>query len=487
MAMQMSLGLRQTQVQVQEQTLELRIGPRALKQLHVLEASRDELTAMVREEAESNPLVDFAEDAPRSGAPTDEWERDDEAPSSSTQPYGWYGHSSPVGNPAEVTRSRDAWFESQPAPKPIGEVLREELAFIRDPDSRAASLKLIEHMDVDGLLCTSLDSIATESGIDVGELERAREGLAEVSPGLGAESRQQGLVDQLEALDEDKNTAVRDLAIQLITASWSIGSLRHVPRLLGVSKQAVNEAVSFIVTKLRLSPASAIDHDGVEPEIIKPDLEAFFEGERAVVRPVSMLTGCPCKSAAEAAAALGEIDHQTAAFLAQQERRVEDLFGALNRRNETLVDVARHALDCQPKEFFEGGWQYHHSVSQRSAAEALGCHPGTISRATSGKWIRLPFTTRAVPLADLFSAPASIAMPNGLSVRAVRSRIRDLIDNEDPLMPASDQAISLRLAEELDVRLSDRTVCNHRRAVGLPGARERRKWGTPMDPKRKPV
>nr|MBP9004135.1 RNA polymerase sigma-54 factor [Candidatus Hydrogenedentota bacterium] len=60
------------------------------------------------------------------------------------------------------------------------------------------------------------------------------------------------------------------------------------------------------------------------------------------------------------------------------------------------------------------------------------------------------------------------------SARAIQQRIRELVDQEDPLHPHSDQAIAEMLKKE-GVNIARRTVTKYREQMGILSSSTRRR------------
>jgi RNA polymerase sigma-54 factor len=105
--------------------------------------------------------------------------------------------------------------------------------------------------------------------------------------------------------------------------------------------------------------------------------------------------------------------------------------------------------------------------------ESLGVHESTVSRATAHKYIQTPrglfemkyFFTAAIPSADSGEVH---------SAEAVRQRIRQMIEEEDPDDILSDDGIVERL-RKADIVVARRTVAKYRDSLKIPSSVERRK------------
>src|SRR3546814_1313690 len=101
-------------------------------------------------------------------------------------------------------------------------------------------------------------------------------------------------------------------------------------------------------------------------------------------------------------------------------------------------------------------------------------HESTVSRVTANKYMATP---RGIFELKYFFTAAIAATDGGdaHSAEAVRQRIRQLIDAENPKQILSDDALVERLAAG-GVDIARRTVAKYREALGIPSSVERRRF-----------
>ena len=103
---------------------------------------------------------------------------------------------------------------------------------------------------------------------------------------------------------------------------------------------------------------------------------------------------------------------------------------------ETLLKVGAYLVAEQAK-FLDEGDVAMKPLVLRDVADALGLHESTISRATTQKYMQTPRGT--YELKYFFSSSVSQYGPQDKSAVAIKARIKQLIDAEDPKKPISDQ------------------------------------------------
>lgn len=146
------------------------------------------------------------------------------------------------------------------------------------------------------------------------------------------------------------------------------------------------------------------------------------------------------------------------------------LLKSIQSRGETLLKVAAYLVAEQARFLDEGDIAMKPMVL-RVVADALGLHESTISRATTQKYIQTPRGT--YELKYFFSSSVSQYGPQDQSAVAIKSRIKSLIDAEDPKKPISDQDLVDKL-EAMKISVARRTVAKYREAMGIASSSQRK-------------
>ena len=145
---------------------------------------------------------------------------------------------------------------------------------------------------------------------------------------------------------------------------------------------------------------------------------------------------------------------------------------AIAQRNQTLQSVAAFILKHQFG-FFDHGVEGIRPLQLRMVAEALDIHESTVSRSTASVLIQTPRGT--FPLKMFFSSSLQADQNSeGVSARAIRRKIKDIIEVENPLKPTSDAKISEMLGKE-GYTVARRTVAKYRELENLKSTAQRKR------------
>jgi RNA polymerase sigma-54 factor len=105
-------------------------------------------------------------------------------------------------------------------------------------------------------------------------------------------------------------------------------------------------------------------------------------------------------------------------------------------------------------------------------AEDIQMHESTVSRVTTNKYVHTP--QGIFELKYFFNAGISRSNGDDLASEAVKTKIKQLIDNEDTSHPYSDQKlVELLKADGIDI--ARRTVAKYREQLGVLSSSKRRR------------
>ena len=469
---------------------EQQIGARQLQSLSILELPSLELEARMRSEMAQNPVFeelppdDFALPAPADAPPAESEDSGDDDRELTAAAQGNDEWREEIPLPENSDDSADPRYDrlANTAAPISGAELREELAaelapLGLAPKVRELARRIIDALDDHGYLTTPLAEIAMAGDASIEEAEAALCAVQSLDPaGIAARSIPECYMLQLERRGE-----LTDFMRRLLTEGWEDLIGNRIPRLarrLGVPLDEIGDAFRLLKSLTRVPVRFADDPE----KTVAPELEfRCDEDGKCSVRmlreygPRVVISDRYLKMIDDPAT-----DPETREYLREKIRRARELLQALADRGSTLLKLGEFIARRQ-RDFFESGVKALRPLTMKEAAAELGCHETTVSRAAKDKYAATPWGVK--PLGFFFpgGAPASAgtAAASGkteetLSNRAVTERIRELIAEEDPRHPLSDDAISEALrAEGIDV--ARRTVAKYREKAGIPKTSLRRR------------
>ena len=246
------------------------------------------------------------------------------------------------------------------------------------------------------------------------------------------------------------------------------GGYREIAAALGLELAAVRQCAQLIAT-LRPSPLAG-SQNGSPAEYILPDL-TVHQGEKGLAVTVNhRLWGQVSISGYYKSYLQSAESPEVRSYLREKIQRARWVMAAIEQRQRTMLQLGEELLRFQ-RNFFLGGDLA--AVTLRQAAQEMGVHESTVSRAASGKYLRCPRGT--FPVKYFFSAGVRSQGENQPAVgrESVKGRILQLIREEDPKHPLSDESLR-SLLEQSGLELSRRTVAKYRTECGIRSATDRR-------------
>ena len=167
-------------------------------------------------------------------------------------------------------------------------------------------------------------------------------------------------------------------------------------------------------------------------------------------------------------------------FTAEARKYMEDkinsaiwLIKSIEQRRMTLYKVASCIVDIQT-EFLDKGVKYLKPLNLKHVAQMVDVHESTVSRATSNKYIQTP--QGLFELKYFFgSGVESYSGSQKVSSKSIKSMIEEIIKNEDPTNPLSDNDI-VDMLKSKGIRISRRTVAKYRQEIGIPSTASRKRY-----------
>lgn len=245
------------------------------------------------------------------------------------------------------------------------------------------------------------------------------------------------------------------------------GNYREISAALGLELPVVRQCARLIAA-LRPSPLEGAA-DGSSAEYILPDI-VVRQGEKGLTASVvDRWDGRVGISGYYQSYLQAAQSPEVRDYLREKIRRARWVMAAMEQRQKTMNALAQAILKFQ-REFFLGGELA--AVTLRQAAQEMGVHESTVSRGVSGKYLQCSRGT--FPVRYFFSAGVRAQGPGEASVgrESVKERILQLIREEDPEHPLSDEAIRKRLEAD-GLTISRRTVTKYRTESGIRSATDR--------------
>ena len=339
-----------------------------------------------------------------------------------------------------------------------------------DEKSRQIGEYIIGNLNERGYLTLSVEEIAKDLKVSVEEVERVLRRIQFFDPvGVAARNLQECLLIQLEYLNLQDSLAAT--IIKKFFKELERGQLEAIAKRCQVSLQEVEAAVEVI---RGLDPIPARNFSDEEPQYIEPDVLVEREGSEWVVRLYDeSLPQLRISPYYRRLLSDPNIPFQAKQYIKKKLRSAVWLIKSIEQRNRTLLNVSKSIMRFQ-RDFLEKGISGLKPLVLRDVAQDLGLHESTVSRVTTGKYIDTPHGL--FELKFFFSGGYTSATGDQISAETVKQYIKEIIAQENPARPYSDQKIADILQKRYNVKVARRTVAKYRDLLGiLPANRRKRK------------
>jgi len=501
MAMELKQNLRLTQTLV--------MTPQLQQAIKLLQLSRMELLETVREEMETNPLLEQPDE-------TTEGNLDEKAPgeasleAANAEPPTTEALEAKVPEKAEEVKGEgpaeidwDAYFNSYQFNEPttpsnnnnvatedlpsfeanlvekedLARHLEAQLGFLKlnDAERRIASL-ILYNLDDDGYLKLAdvegdpLIRLANEADVPIGLGERTLRKIHQLEPkGCGARDLQECLLIQAAAL-KDARAALLSIMLKRYLKLLESKNLPAIARELKINLQDVVEASKLLA---KLDPKPGRNWSGEDAQYITPDVFVYkLSDEYTVVLNDDGLSKLRISAMYRAALRDGAGKNPKAReFIQDKMRSAQWLIRSIHQRQRTIYKVTESIVKFQ-RDFLDKGIAHLKPLILRDVAEDIGMHESTVSRVTTAKYVHTP--QGIFELKYFFNSSIARVAGDDIASEAVKNHIKLIVAAEDAKSPYSDQKI-VELLRAQGIDIARRTVAKYREVLGvLPSSKRKR-------------
>jgi RNA polymerase sigma-54 factor len=484
----MALALRQ-QLKLTQQLL---MTPQLQQAIKLLQLSRLELADTIRLEIEQNPLLEEINpgdtdyeinqeslSATEETSDTPEPEKTTEVNmenTSSMQEINWeedYANYYDAGfsfSKETPDRTRLSQIDFLTKETNLQSHLQWQLSHSELNDElESAGLFVIGNLNNNGFLEVTVEDITREIECDEDTSLRAIAIIQDMDPaGVAAMDVQESLLLQLKRLDLDDT-----LAAEITKDHLRSLELKNYGIIAKAIKKPIKEVLAAIEVIKGLNPYPGERYSERDVHYIIPDVFVHMIGDEYII--VLNDEGLPRLKVSSAYEEIVESDSdastETKTYVKEKLRDALWLIKSMQQRQRTIYKVAESLLKFQ-KDFFEKGVEHLKPLVLRDVAEDIEMHESTVSRVTTNKYMHTP--QGIFELKYFFSTALPQKNGEALSAESIRQRIKNMIKNENPDKPLTDNAISTTLSEE-NIKVARRTVAKYREQLGIMPVKHRRK------------
>jgi RNA polymerase sigma-54 factor len=486
---------------------QLVMTPQLQQAIKLLQLSRMELIDQIREEMESNPLLeqpddvegDLSDKAPGEAsleAANLELPANAEAPVPDTAQevkpenapaeIDWdaYLNSYQFNEPSTPSNKGNVDLEDLPSfeanmvkKEDLFDHLMDQLAGIRmnDAEHRIAEL-IIGNLNDDGYLKLPdvdgdpLIRLCNEADVPMTVGTAMLRKIQHLDPlGCGSRDLLECLLIQVQAM----NDPAAALLQTMLKKHLKLLESKNLPAIARDLKVTLEEVICASKLLSKLDPKPGRNFSGEDAQHITPDVAVTKVGdEYHVILNDDGLSKLRVSDAYRKALRNGALNPKQKEFVQEKMRSAQWLLRSIQQRQRTIHKVTESIVKFQ-RDFFDKGIAHLKPLILRDVAEDIGMHESTVSRVTTAKYVNTP--QGIFELKYFFNSSIARTGGDDIASEAVKNHIKQLVSAENPKSPYSDQKI-VELLKAQGIEIARRTVAKYREVLGVLPSSKRKKY-----------
>ncbi|MGC8941037.1 MAG: RNA polymerase factor sigma-54 [Sulfurihydrogenibium sp.] len=331
------------------------------------------------------------------------------------------------------------------------------------------AMEIIDSVDEKGYIKQEeLERIANKYSLTLDEVEKIRKKVMTLEPtGIGALNFKEFLYQ------EYKDRYGKDKVVQEIIEQdlENLGNKEYLKEKYQLTDEELTEILDNIKS---LRPYPLYGYEDFEITYVEPDIFLYYTGDEKNPFKIEINEqGIPnINLISQYKKILNQkgLSEEAKKFLYEKLQKAIGIIQGIQQRRENLQKLVEFLVNYQ-KEFILNGKEYLKPLTLKDVSKQIGLHESTISRLVNSKYIQTP--NGVIPLKTFFSNKAS-KESGDVSSNYVKYLIKEIIENEDPKKPYSDNDI-VDILKQKGISVARRTVTKYREELNIPDSRKRKK------------
>ncbi len=473
---------------------QLVMTPQLQQAIKLLQLSRLELTDLITQEMEENPLLeevaseeypeettvpesDTVEIADREEIKAVERTEEITGEGDGKEEFDWNSYLEDYG-PTGVRYDRKddeapSWDNMLMVKPSLTDHLMWQLKLSRVTDAEMKiGEQIIGNLDNNGYLVASIEEIAKQEGVEESFVAGVLKKVQEFDPpGIAARDIKECLLIQARILgmltplvESIINGHLKDLETKNYT---------NISRKLKVPMSEVLQAVC-IISSMDPKPGSVYTEERIDT--ITPDVYVFKAGDEYKI--ILNDDGLPklrisnfYKEIMGGSNTFPDAE-SSRKYIRERMQSATWLIKSIQQRQRTIYKVTESILKLQ-RDFFDYGINHLRPLVLRDIADDVEMHESTISRVVTSKYMHTP---RGIfELKYFFSSRIQKTSGDAVASKSVKEEIKQIVSAENPKKPYSDSDI-VDLLKKSGISIARRTVAKYREMMGVLPSSKRKKY-----------
>ncbi len=472
--------------QTQQQRLSQVLAPQLRQSLHLLQVPILELQSVIQEELQTNPTleerltaqepVESPEDErplkPGEEPPEEAFDQEFQVLAHLDDEWRDYFQMDHFNIPytRDDEARREFFMNSISQPESLQEHLLRQLTLVElDKEEVKIGELLIGNINDDGYFASSTADLAQATGYPREHIDEILAVIQEFNPiGVGATDLRECLLLQLKRLGMDDSPAaeiVRNHLDQLAAKK-----LPEIARAMKTPVDQIQKLAHFIAT---LEPKPGRMFTSESPTYVLPEVIVKKVNDDYIV--IVNNDQIPHLHISKQYRKLMEDPQtpvETKKYIREKIQSSKFLINSIHQRQQTIFRIATEIVRVQ-RPFLDHGISHLTPLTMSDVAKVLGVHETTVSRAIANKYMQTP---RGVFDMKYFFTPG-FKTEDGASISnaTIKDTIEQLVAEEDPEHPLSDQEI-VGLLKEKGINVARRTIAKYRDKLNIQPSHLRKSY-----------
>lgn len=443
-----------------EQTQKLSMTPELIQAIQILQLNQQELEEYVENELLENPVLEIEK-----SEESNEVDLQAVVLKSAADEWRYNQWEKAADEDEEITFEQYVSEECS-----LADFLMEQLHLSKLNDKKMEIGRyIIEAVDDNGYLTVTVEEIAKACHTDPEKVEATLTFIQSFDPpGVAARNLKECMLIQLAA----KGLLTEEIEYLIIHLLEDLAEHHYmqIGRKLGLTVKQVQKIADLLKT-LEPKPGRAFASREGTKYVIPDVLVEKIDNEYVAVSndgavPHLMVSSYYHHLNSEYK------DEELQKYLNERMNAALWLMKSIEQRKQTIHNVADAIIRYQ-QEFFAKGEQFLRPLTLRQIAEEIGVHESTVSRTINGKYMQSSWGI--FELKYFFTSGVEGEDGHGVSSNSVKAIIRQLIAEENPKKPYSDQDMAAYL-EARGIAVSRRTVAKYRESMHILSSSKRRRF-----------
>tara|TARA_B100001750_G_scaffold159812_1_gene128808 strand:+ start:116 stop:1483 length:1368 start_codon:yes stop_codon:yes gene_type:complete len=441
----------------------LSLSPQHLINANILQLNSAMLEVRLYKELESNPALEIIEsESDIDNDKTDEEDNQEEIDFEDEENQNW-GEIKPQKSNEDIISNLTNSTT----------ITEQVISSLRDDNLSDHELKIAEqiagNLDDQGYLKIDPELISDKLNISKDSVGSVIEKIKSSKfPGLASSNIKDCLLAQLNVYN------ISPLATNILSNYFDDFMNKRYDKIMGLikcNKDEFNDAL-IIISQLNPNPRSMIDEADYKKNTIIPDviIDKINDKWNIIINDGT----CPNLIVSDNYLKMYNDKNQgkdVRFFLKSKIQSAKWLIEAIESRNKTIQQIMACIITKQDL-YFNSDKQELNPMILKDIANELDLDISTISRATNGKYVQMPWGIKELK----FFFSESIASDKGaISSKNVKKKLKDIIDSENKENPLGDQDLTDLLNND-GIKISRRTVAKYRDELNYSVARLRKEF-----------